>query len=94
MVNGGFMCQKYRFQFREERALCEKRMICKISGSKSDKLEKRKKKNHVTPDATMTTRQVSLNCYLYMVNVESMKGISIDSISRHFANDNRRHLSR
>ena len=30
-----FMCQKYRFQFREERALFEKRMICKISGSKS-----------------------------------------------------------
>ena len=82
-----FMCQKYRFQFREERALCRKRMICKISG-------KTKKKNHVTPDATMTTRQVSLNCYLYMVNVESMKGISIDSISRHFANDNRRYLSR
>ena len=40
-----FMCQKYRFQFRKERALSRKRMICKISGSKSDKLEKRKKIN-------------------------------------------------
>ena len=91
------MCQKYRFQFCEERAFCRKRMICKISGSTSvlsDKLEKRPNKNHVTPEKTMTTRQVSLNCYLNMVNVESMKGISIDFISRHFANDNRRYLSR